>query len=445
MSTFYQYNYPPQLYTSELNNHNQSLEEYSDDVYSSITQLLESNKPNLDLYKQQPYLTFSIRLKLIDFLLKMSIRLKILPFVLFKAVKIFDRYCSKRIVLLDQSQLIITTCLWVASKIQGGNNHFVNLNNLDKLTSIRTINDLGYGSGGKYLGPTERFRLPKLHELVKLCGAKCKYDQGMFKQMELHVLTTLDWSLNDPSIEEFIVSSREFSIVPGQVNELFKVKEYLLYVVLYSFELIDVDLIEMSEVVMSLINEVFGFVQGDANFQVVNSANLDNDLDFDSPPAFDNFSSTLKGSFSTSSKMVTKTHLIKSIINSSDFILKLFNSKGPQYLYKQIILHYSNETSMTPRKRSITSPTSILDSPITIKNSPYQYQMNTPPPRCVPPNYSPKVFKNKYRSPKYKLPIQATSQASLNSSGSHEDIFEFDYRRGVNTPVSENELPVFVK
>ncbi|ODV80765.1 cyclin-like protein, partial [Suhomyces tanzawaensis NRRL Y-17324] len=325
---FFQYEYPTPLYQKELEVHQQSLNEYDEEIYQVMVDMLESNKPNLDLYKQQPYLTFSIRLKLIDFLLKMSIRLKILPFVFFKAVKIFDRYCSKRIVLLDQSQLIITTCLWIASKMQGGNNHFVNLSNLEKLTSIKTINDLGYGSGGKYLGPTERFRLPKLHELVKLCGAKCKYDQGMFKQMELHVLTTLDWSLNDPSIEEFIIQSDEFSIVPEvannagtslNINEMFKIKEFLSYLSLYSFELIDTNLIDLGKVILDLINETFKLNIDNTNYQHILA------LDGDMHPEMD-----------INKYKYIKKNVIKSVLNSSDFILKLFNSKGCQYLHQQI-------------------------------------------------------------------------------------------------------------
>lgn len=332
------------------------------DIYDIMVDLIESSKPNLSLYKQQPYLTFTIRLKLIDFLLKMSIRLKILPFVFFKAVKIFDRYCSKRIVLLDQSQLIITTCLWIASKIIGGNNHFVNMNNLEKIgfNNFRTISDLGYGSGGKFIGPTERFRLPKLHELVKLCGAKCKYDQGMFKQMEVHVLNTLEWSLNDPSIEEFIIDSHEFNVLDDDEFdddhiEFFKIKEYLSYVALYSHELIDINIIELGQVIMDIINEVFQLQPTDRNYQTILNCDSAHPIRFD-----------------IARYKHIKKALIKSIFNSSDFMLKVFNSRGPQYLYSQINLQYkfnannsviNNSTTTTPisynsRSSSVSSTSS---------------------------------------------------------------------------------------
>ena len=349
--SFVQEKYPSQLYESEIKIHNQSLAEYDLDIYDIMVNLIETNKPNLSLYKQQPYLTFTIRLKLIDFLLKMSIRLKILPFVFFKAVKIFDRYCSKRIVLLDQSQLIITTCLWIASKVMGGNNHFVNINNLDKIgqENFRTINDLGYGCGGKYLGPTERFRLPKLHELVKLCGAKCKYDQGMFKQMEVHVLNTLEWSLNDPSIEEFIIDSHEFNVIninnnneyeqtittndesananananANDGNEFFKIKEFLSYAALYSHDLIDTNIIELGQVIMDLINETFQLQPFDKHYQTILNCDSDHPIRFDMQRY----------------KHIKKA-VIKSVLNASDFMMKVFHSKGPQFIYQQFNLQY---------------------------------------------------------------------------------------------------------
>ncbi|KAG2732343.1 hypothetical protein G9P44_004760 [Scheffersomyces stipitis] len=335
---FTQKDYSSHLYEAELAVHQQSFEEYEDDIFKSMVQLTNSNRPDLDLYKQQPYLTFAIRSKLIDFLLKMSVRLKILPFVFFRAVRIFDRYCSKRIVLLDQAQLIITTCLWIASKVQGGNNHFVNLNNLEKITCIKTINDLGYGSGGKYLGPTERFRLPKLHELVKLCGAKCKYDQGMFKQMEIHILSSLDWSLNDPGIEEFITTSREFCIMSAYSadNEMFKVKEFLCYLSLYAPELIDINIIELSQVMLALINEALGFYPGDRLFQkVIGEEAIHTEIE---PHRY----------------RAIKTNLIKAVMGATDYSLRLFNSRGPQFFYNQINALYKQPTS-NPYKNESTS------------------------------------------------------------------------------------------
>lgn len=345
---FFQYEYPTALYDHEVYHHQAVVDEYDDDIYGTMMGLIEQNRPNVELYKQQPYLTPPIRLKLIDFLLKMAVRLKILPFVFYKAVRIFDRYCLKRIVLLDQLQLIITTCLWIAAKVQGGNNHFVNLANLDRVSCIKTINDVGYGAGGKYLGPTERFRLPKLHELVKLCGAKCKYDQGMFKQMELHVLTTLEWLLNDPGIEEFLVLLREFTVIPLLVddqgipqqllvNEMFKIKEFLSYVALYLFELVDTHTVHVAHVICDLINETFNLQPGHPCHQHVGQM-LDHPL--------------ATSALDFAQYKAVKKQLIRLVLALTEFVLKLFGSKGPQYLYHQVCLHYKFSLEPVPVKRT---------------------------------------------------------------------------------------------
>ncbi|CAI5758764.1 unnamed protein product [Candida verbasci] len=331
--------YSSDLYQSEISTHNQNLQEYNYEIRQIMYESSIKYKPKLQLYKQQPYVTFEIRSKLIDFLLKMSVRLKILPFVFFKAVKIFDRYCSKRIVLLDQSQLIITTCLWLASKITGGNNHFVNLNNLDKIGGnkhFKIVNDLGYGNGGKYIGPTERFRLPKLNELVKLCGNKCKYDVGMFKQMELHILNTLNWSINEMGIEEFIIQSNEFNIIDQSKIEIFKLKEYLSYVSLYSSELFDVNTIELSQVILNLTNEIVISTDPAIERQILNC-----------PPV----------SISFENYKFIKKNLIKSIFNASDYLKSLFIIYNyTNYLIKQIINQYKVNIPTDNNSNTITTP-----------------------------------------------------------------------------------------
>ncbi|CAK9438824.1 uncharacterized protein LODBEIA_P30480 [Lodderomyces beijingensis] len=339
---FKQVKYSKQLYESEVNIHNQALAEYDLDICNLLIEQIDISKPNLHMYTQQPYLTFAIRVRLIDFLLKMSVRLKILPFVFYKAVKLFDRYCSKRVVLLDQSQLIISTCLWMASKLSGGNNHFVNLAHAktgpDGVRKFKVVGDLGYGSSGKYIGPTERFRLPKLNELVKLCGSKCNYTREMFIQMERHLLETLSWKINDPSIEEFIVTSREFCIIDEEAKnctwEIFKVKEYLSYISLYSHELLDLNLLEVSQVILDLINEVFLFDSQSVQYQTILNTESSQFIEFD------------EGQY----KFIKK-HLIKAVLKSSDFALKLFNSEGPQYLYQSMCSRYGS-----------TSPTTTTDT-----------------------------------------------------------------------------------
>ncbi|EGV65764.1 cyclin [Yamadazyma tenuis] len=455
-----QLDYPKTLYNRELEVHRASLQEYNEDIFNAIAASVTANKPNLELYQQQPYLTNSIRVKLIDFLLKMSVRLKIIPFVFFRAVKIFDRYCSKRVMLLDQSQLIITTCLWIASKVQGGNNHFLNLSNLNKLTDIKTINDLGYGSGGKYLGPTERFRLPKLHELVKLCGAKCKYDQSMFRQMELHILQTLDWSFNDPSIEEFLVKSDELSIVNNNNNEFFYVKQYLSYVSLYSYELIDADLIDMSKVMADLVNEIFNLSEDNAYFQTINTPtfNDDNDDDFFIEDEHLVLTNRYLSKMDYSQYKHIKKHLIKAVLHSSEFVLNLFNSNGPLYLYKQIVMMYRDPykvaaaVPVTP-----TTPTSPIQFPgvspslvTSVNNINYIYKpvplssSNTPLLKKYNPEYShiPKInTSHQHTMSQVSINTASSVNTSISRDTDSHSIFDEHRRFGGYTPVSDEESP----
>lgn len=451
---FHQFEYSQKLYKSEILQHENDLKEYEEIYQHLIDNCNNSNlRPNLELYQQQPYINFNIRLKLIEFLLKMSIRLKILPFVFFRAVKIFDRYCSKRIILLDQSQLIITTCLWIASKIQGGNNHFINLNNIDKMSDIKTINDLGYGSGGKFLGPTERFRLPKLHELVKLCGNKCKYDNSMFKQMELHILTTLNWNFNDASIDDFIMKSQDFNINNNN-NEFFKIKEYLSYVSLYSNELIDVNIIDLSKVIVDLINETFNLNENHYYYQTLNGP-LNNDEDF-----FIEGETNLPGyKFDLNTYKFIKKNLIKAILKSSDFLLQLFNSRGPQFLYNQMLMNYNDQFNQLSQ-----SSNSVQNSPSQGNDSFRKDFISSQPPSIpvpYPPStptdesyiYKPIPILSHSLIKKFDIKINTNHQhnnstLSINSSQSintsNTSIFDLDSRKfGVYTPVSDEDSPIY--
>lgn len=313
--------YSSTLYASEIEQHEQVVDEYRDEIYEALVNSCKTNIPNIEAFQKQPYLTFSIRLKLLDFLFKMSVRLKALPFVFYRAVKIFDRYCCKRIILLDKAQLIISTCLWLAAKFEGGNSHFVNLNNIEKLASVKTINDLGYGAGGKFKGPTERYRMPKLNEFIKLCGTKCNYSVKQFKQMELHILKTLNWSFNDPSIEEFIVQSQEFSIL--KQNELFQVKRFISYVSVYSFALMNVGVLNLCLVITDLVNEI------------LKTRETSNHYD------------KLCHSINRKDYLFIKQHLIKAIVDASGPLLCYFNSKGPNYFHHNVMNIYTNSFGST--------------------------------------------------------------------------------------------------
>lgn len=316
-----QQEYPAPLYESENLQHDYAIREYADELYDSLTRLSETRRPRMELYEQQPALTNDIRIKLINFAVRMSVRLKLLPFVLYRAIKIFDRYCCERVVALDLAQLLVSTCLWISSKIQGGNNHYVNLDNIEQVPSFRTITDLGYGAGGRFNGPTERFRPPKLHELVRLCGSRCNYSKSQFKQMELHILTTLNWELAEPSIEECIITSADFNV--ANKGEIFSIKTFLSYMSLFSYELVPVNIFDMGQVTLDLINEVLGLDETDHYFQRLN-------------PIFGRHRRAMDLHYYA----YIKEHLLYAVLTHSQNVIKILNLRGAHRLYQLAVYLY---------------------------------------------------------------------------------------------------------
>lgn len=414
---FTQTDYPLHLYRKEISTHNAVLEEYAEEIVNDLKNSQNcKHAARAHLFQQQPYLSFGIRMKLIDFCMKMGVRLKVIPFVIYKAVTLFDRYCSTRIVLLDQSQLIITTCLWIAAKVQGGNNHFINVQNAEKFPGAKTINDLGYGAGGRYIGPTQRYRIPKLNELVKLCGAKCKYDEGMFRQMELHILLTLDWQVNDSNIEDYLVQSREMDST--RYVELFKVKEFVAYCKLFSADLIDVENSKFACVALDVINE-FGTLDKPQTANIcIEKLNVDEYKHI-------------------------KKHVIKSIILAPEYLLSQFAAPAPQALYNNLASNCRNPYST----RKVPRLFSAIPAPHNI--SEYSLAME-PPNNYIPKRLTKDVSGGLGSKPLLFIRPDATqksaSQASIVSASSREDnynsIFDPVSHVGAHTPLTDEESPL---
>lgn len=409
--------YPQRLYRKELSCHNATLEEYAEEIVDELKNASHNckNPPRTHLFQQQPYLTFAIRCKLIDFCMKMAVRLKIIPFVICKAVTLFDRYCSTRIVLLDQAQLIITTCLWIAAKVQGGNNHFINVQNAEKFPDAKTINDLGYGAGGRFIGPTQRYRIPKLNELVKLCGAKCKYDEGMFRQMELHILLTLEWQVNDTNIEDYLIQSKELDCT--QYIELFKVKEFVAYCKLFSADLLEVDYSKFACVSLDVINE-FGLLE---RTQTPNICIEKLDVE---------------------QYKHIKKHIIKSIVLAPDFLLGQFPMQGPQMLYNSLVSncrHPYNPRKVPKIFNSIPAPHNLPDYTLPIETN-YTTKRSTR-------DQVQSLGNKQLLFIRLEIQQKSASQTSIVSTSSRDDtytsIFDPDSRGvGAHTPVTDEESPL---
>lgn len=103
---------------------------------------------------------------LIDFLVEAHAAFGLLPETLFLTINLLDRYCSKRVVYKQHYQLVGCAALLIASK---------------------------YGD--------KKDRVPQIQELNSMCCGL--YDPGMFTQMEMHVLNTLEWTIGHPTVDFF--------------------------------------------------------------------------------------------------------------------------------------------------------------------------------------------------------------------------------------------------
>ena len=120
---------------------------------------------------------------LLDFLTEAHTAFGLLPETMFLTVNLLDRYCSRRIVYKKHYQLVGCSALLIASKFG------------DRKDNVPTIKELN----------------------SMCCGL---YDDDMFIQMEWHVLQTLDWNINHPSIDHFLKIAMEHSTPDLEVEHM---------------------------------------------------------------------------------------------------------------------------------------------------------------------------------------------------------------------------------
>lgn len=238
--------YPHQLMESELKAHSQLIQEYQLEVSQTMFQVASNSLPDVALINQQPELKSSLRSPLLDFLFKVAKRTKVTTGIFYKAAKLMDRYCSKRIVLRDQAQLVAGTCLWLAAKTSGGCNHVISTSSIP--------------SGGRFSGPTTRSRIPRLSELVQLCGPSCGYDEGMFIQMERHILETLNWDISDPSIYNWTFNIQDYQCFNDSEKDndlddkvIATVKNFLIENSVYSLDLVSIHPAELALIIKKIL------------------------------------------------------------------------------------------------------------------------------------------------------------------------------------------------
>lgn len=144
-----------------------ALVELEADIVDSLKTSEITKLPNISLVCSQPQVSWGMRPQLLEFLAQAQSALDILPGTLSLAVNILDRYMSRRIVYARHYQLLGCVCLWLAAK---------------------TVDD--------------KHKVPTSCALAYLCGGS--YAESMFSEMELHVLTTLDWSILAPTALDFV-------------------------------------------------------------------------------------------------------------------------------------------------------------------------------------------------------------------------------------------------
>lgn len=142
-------------------------DEYLEDIMQHMRRMEDETLPDANLIDMQREIQWFMRQYLIDFLIEAHCAFSLLPETLFLAVNLVDRYCSKRVVYKQHYQLVGSAALLIAAK---------------------------YGD--------KKDRVPQINELNNMCCGL--YDAGMFTQMEMHVLNTLEWNIGHPTVDFFM-------------------------------------------------------------------------------------------------------------------------------------------------------------------------------------------------------------------------------------------------
>lgn len=143
------------------------LDELENDIAESL-RLEELRKmPNLELMECQNEITWEMRHQLLEFLAEVQTALGLSLDSWGLAVSILDRYMSQRYVYAKLFQLLGCVCLWIAAK------------SCDDKKHIPTTGTLSY-----------------------ICGNI--YPEAMFNEMELHILSSLEWNITAPTVFDFI-------------------------------------------------------------------------------------------------------------------------------------------------------------------------------------------------------------------------------------------------
>jgi hypothetical protein len=340
--------YPFELSTRELIIHQKNISEYRPELSENLYLKALAYKPDLNLISQQPELREHLRQPCLEFMLKISIKTKVTDGIFYQAVKIFDRYCSKRIVLRNQLQLVLGACLWLSVKTYGGCNH--------------VINDFNIPSGGRFNGPNPRARIPRLAELVQLCNINNRdesIDRSMFVQMERHILNTLNWDVVEPKLSNWLLEVFELNLLQlQQFNEedsfnekieIINLKKLLSELSIFELSLLELHPEQITQIIFHILEDYYRTVNG-IDFKFKSELLFNTSLSFNE---LENYSNLLY------SRIISLFQTSQMLFNC--YIVKLNCSKFHSFAFSKLV----------PESPS-SSPTSSLASIHVVK--PYIYQ-----------------------------------------------------------------------
>lgn len=155
---------------------------------------------------------------LIDFLIEAHAAFALLPETLFLTINLLDRYCSKRVVYKQHYQLVGCAALLIAAK---------------------------YGD--------KKDRVPQINELNNMCCGL--YDSGMFTQMEMHVLNTLDWIIGSPTVDFF---TKLIVVEDEDDQEVEHMASYLCEIALYHRDFVSTKPSVMARASLALARAILG-------------------------------------------------------------------------------------------------------------------------------------------------------------------------------------------
>lgn len=182
-------------------------EEYVGDILAHLQSHERRSPPDPDMISRQPELDWTMRAYLLDTLVASQMRLELRAETLFLSISILDRYCSKRIVFKRHCGLVCMACLWIAAKYCEAKQH---------VPSMCALLRRGRGSPKRDGTSNNNIDIQRL------------------LQMEIHILSTLEWNVGFPTVDAFLdvfilngVADEELSSSNSNVKDMLPIIRHL--------------------------------------------------------------------------------------------------------------------------------------------------------------------------------------------------------------------------